>query len=555
MTFSGTVADIDAALNGMNYKAPNSNTTDTLVIQSSDGAHITTTDVGIVVGVTQSNTLTTSSSDFVVMSSTNSSITGLLGNNGSTVTLQTGDSIYGGTEFDTLILGISAGSNASGTSIGSPFNFNSMTHFSGIDEVAVTGSAAFFLAFGNADITPFQTIIVDAHLNTATSFGATATSVTDGGAFDFIAEHAGHNTLVGGSGNDTFEFTAAGLLANNNSIDGGGGTDTIKITGVMTGANDTDAMWSQIQHIEAIVLDNGANSLTMSTAATAAITSATNSTLTIDDSASSNNFTLTTNSGLSNSAHLNIIGGSGNDTFLFAGEHFAGNDTINGGAGTNAIDITDSGGTFTDASFAHISNIQDVAFTQSNASNSITLGANATADAGSGTLTIDGHASLSLTVNATASSANLDILGGTGADTITAGSGNETIDGGTGKDTITAGLGAEIFAYGEQGATNFDSIFNFNAANAKIDISALLGSNANSINSGNLASYVDLKISGSDVVMSVDTTGHGSFGAPTKLRSSRGLPATRILSTWCSPAWITRSRPMPSLAGNGSRLK
>jgi Ca2+-binding RTX toxin-like protein len=289
----------------------------------------------------------------------------------------------------------------------------------------------------------------------------------------------------------------------------------------------------------------------MSNFAQTAVTSLIGETFTIDASAesSSHGLTVVTTSALTDMAHLDIIGGVGNDLIELTSEHFQGHDTINGSAGTNTIQLIDAASAFTDADFTNIRNIQDVTFAAGTI-NSGTLGENAALETFAGNLELDGHNALELNVDAsgitrTLPGGSLTILGGSSSNTIIGGAGTETltggigidhITGGTGTDTIsgvagndvlTAGTGADTFVFANQGSANLADIFSFNSANDKIDISALLGSNASSVNSGNLASYVDLKISGSDVLLSVDTTGHGQFGSANEVALLMGAASNQ----------------------------
>ena len=146
----------------------------------------------------------------------------------------------------------------------------------------------------------------------------------------------------------------------------------------------------------------------------------------------------------------NISGGSGNDT-IDAG---SGNDTVNGGDGDDEID----GGSGNDKI--------------SGGKGDDTLngdGGNDTIDGGAGDDEIDGG------------SGNDTIDGGSGNDTIDGGAGNDTITGGAGADTITGGAGADVFAYTAQtdsgtGADEFDIITDFDVANDRFDLTALLES-------------------------------------------------------------------------------
>jgi hypothetical protein len=387
-----------------------------------------------------------------------------------------------------------------------------------------------------------NTLVLDTRANTAFGGAGHVLTIDDsaatGGTFTLTASNnvqenlvvitgGGADHLTGGAGNDTFEFTNAHFhgLATPQTVAGGTGSDTIWITDTAA-ITVTDADFTHVTAIETLkVGGTGADSITLGSTVSAEIGGA-GHVFTVDDSTGSGALT------------VNASGMVANLLSELNGADFTSADHITGGSGNDTIELVDTAGiVVTDADFTHVSGIETLQFGGSG-DVSVTLGASASADVGGAghTLTVDGSTGTgNLTVDGSAMTANLDILGGSGNDTLiagsgndhlTAGSGNDTLKGGAGNDTITAGLGADIFAYGEQGASNFDSIFNF-GSNDKIDISALLGSNANSITSGNLANYVDLKISGSDVVLLVDTTGHGSFGSANEVAVLSGAASNQ----------------------------
>ncbi|MEA2866166.1 MAG: large repetitive protein, partial [Bradyrhizobium sp.] len=298
---------------------------------------------------------------------------------------------------------------------------------------------------------------------------------------------------------------------------GGTGTDTIQITDA---AAIVDNSFSGVHGVEKLLLGDFVNSVTLANWASQEIQSTTGKMLTIDDTAATAGHGLTvdaTSSFFSAASHLDILGGAGDDTVKLLNADFTSADTFALGDGSNTIQIVDAA-SVTDSDFTHVSGLDKLLLGDFN--NSVTLGANATNAIGIGTLVIDGTAATgthALTADASSlgAAAHVDILGGAGNDTLIGGAGDDTLSGGKGNDTLTGGAGANIFLFGEQGASNLDKILDFsNSQSDKIDISALLGSHATAADS-NLSSYVNFAVSGNDLVLQVDVNGGSAFSGGT----------------------------------------
>ena len=125
---------------------------------------------------------------------------------------------------------------------------------------------------------------------------------------------------------------------------------------------------------------------------------------------------ITTQSG---ALDLNVDAGAGDDSITVTSSAFAAADTVAGGDGTDTVTLSGAA-TLADADFANKTTVE--ALTAANATNSLTLGTNAS-DAGFTTVT-----------------------GGTGDDTINAASFDTAleINAGSGDDVITAQSGAWI---------------------------------------------------------------------------------------------------------------
>ncbi len=233
-----------------------------------------------------------------------------------------------------------------------------------------------------------------------------------------ITGSAGVNILTGGAGNDT--------------IDGGGGADIIS-----GGAGDDSIAYRGTEN--SIDGGTGNNTLVLDAAATVNLGNAdetsgdgTNVTNFVNVNASA----LSVGVALTGSAAANAItGGAGNDTIDGAGgadviAAGAGDDTvtyhgteasIDGGAGSDTLVLAASGG------------ITTVNFS---------VAASADQTVGDSVLVTRFE-----NLDASALSTALNVIGSSGANTITTGGGNDNIDGGGGADVINAGAGDDSVAY------------------------------------------------------------------------------------------------------------
>ncbi|MCK1372850.1 MULTISPECIES: VCBS domain-containing protein [unclassified Bradyrhizobium] len=243
MTFSGTVTNINNALNGLLY-----NPTDTFV--GADTLTITTTDQG---GLSDSDivtineespnpgTLTTSSTDVIFYASGTNTL------NGTNSTLNGTDNITGGTGTDTLIVtGGAPGPFTFGNGVGNLF----LTNFEVFKLVDTnsgnhTDNVTFLSTFQNNG-----TLTVDATgISGNGKLNLDASAVTSGGFIviggdsdDILKAGSGDDTLTGGLGNDTLTGGAGADM-----MTGGGGIDTFIVNstqslGTVGGSGDVSTI-------------------------------------------------------------------------------------------------------------------------------------------------------------------------------------------------------------------------------------------------------------------------------------------------------------------------
>ena len=228
-------------------------------------------------------------------------------------------------------------------------------------------------------------------------------------------------TAANGTGNDLANIITGN--ASDNTLNSG--TDNL-IDTLIGGAGDDIYVVNTTTDIVTELLNAGTDSVQSSVTYTLS-TNVENLTLTgagnINGTGNTLANTITGNSGnniLSGGTDTvadSLVGGDGNDTYLFSI-----NDTITDTAGTDTI--SSSAVSISLASFAGIENITLTG----------TASINATGDTGINTIVGNGGFNI------------LD--GGAGNDIINSGTGTNVIIGGTGADALTGGTGANVFSYG-----------------------------------------------------------------------------------------------------------
>ncbi len=345
----------------------------------------------------------------------------------------------------------------------------------GINTVTVASNAA--AAFSNAiqivsSLATGGSQIDGSALTAATTLTATGSTAADliigGAGDDVITGFGGADTMIGGAGNDTFVFsTLARLTTPGRLADGGAGSDAVRLN--FAGAI-ADAAFTGLSNMEQLVL-RGAGSTAVTLAATAAATfgtlttvnaSATVTALSLDATAygAANAISV-----VGTTAADTILGGAGNDFIRGGGgadsiAAGAGNDTIsflasadlvfagrtvNGGAGSDTLDLGFTG-SIADSAFTGISSIEAIILSGAGAT-TLTLGANAAATMANQLLVTAGTSATSVVVNGSAllASASLNVTGSAGGDSLAGGAGNDTLAGKAGNDSLTGGAGVDRF--------------------------------------------------------------------------------------------------------------
>jgi serralysin len=182
-----------------------------------------------------------------------------------------------------------------------------------------------------------------------------------------------------------------------------------------------------------------------------------------------------------------LKGGANNDVFFFEGARFQAGDTVDGGAGRDAIVISSGDGLnhfdFDDLSLTSIESISlnnrftsdpsarpsyELVLSNGNVAPGATLIINGSSLADPGqTVNVDGSA---------IHDGKLILFGGAGNDTLAGGSGADQIFAGRGQDSLTGGGGADLFQFrslADSTTTDPDIILDFQHGVDKIDLNAI----------------------------------------------------------------------------------
>ncbi len=386
------------------------------------------------------------------------------------------------------------------------------------------GSVVFQGYGGDLNATNFQlnggTLLLTNFSGTvATLTGGTGNDqLVSGSSADIIVSGGGADRLTGNAGIDTFQLTASAVsngFNTNDTIAGGDGVDIIEITGT-TAATIVNGDYTNVTSVETLRLNNvTGQSVTIAAAALAAglttidaaALTGTN-TSTVDASGFAGALTYTGGAGVDSVNHTgqafndiltlgagadlatlgggndSVDGGAGVDFFTFATADLTASDTVVGGADADKIIISNAAA-LVDTAFTAVTTLEEVE-SAAVAGGTITVGTRAQA---AGITTVDFALNTGAsTIDGSAYTVALTVVGGTASDVITGGSGADNLTAGTGNaisDTLTGGLGVDTFSVLESQAdaaiANADVItdFVFGAAGDIFDISNLNTAQAN----------------------------------------------------------------------------
>ncbi|MDH4166459.1 MAG: Ig-like domain-containing protein [Gammaproteobacteria bacterium] len=416
------------------------------------------------------------------------------------VTIAASSLLANDTDADGLSLSITGVSGATGIT-GLTLNADGSISFtSGATAGATAGSFQYTVSDG-AGGTNTATVTIDVRTVSngngqdtvdLTSSGAYQASYIDGrGGADTLTGGAAGDIFIGGTGNSADILTGAAgndLLIGgdgNDTLSGGAGNDVLR-----GGTGNTDFMDGGAGNEDMLDFSDGTSAVTFTLVQSAGSTSIANGT-----GGLGNNDTYSNMEGvIGTSLGDNLTGSAANDIIRGG----AGNDTLNGAAGTmDLIDFSDGTAGLT---FTLVNNGAGTVF-------------NASA-AGLGTDTYSAFEGVIGTAYADTltGSASVDQLrGGGGNDILDGAGGNDILVGGAGADLLTGGTGSDTFVYRSGDASAVDTITDFTAGAGGdvLDISDLLTGTF----AGNESSYLSLRESGGNTIVSIDRDGAGSsFG-------------------------------------------
>jgi Ca2+-binding RTX toxin-like protein len=391
-----------------------------------------------------------------------------------------GDSIDGGAGNDTV--------NLNGDYTGGAALVFTPTTLTNVEKLVLADGNSYDITTDDATVANNGTLTVDASALSATyalTFDGSAETnggfqITDGAGNDvltggaqgdeFFLKSGGSDTVHGGGGDDI--VFAYGMLDASDTIDGGAGTDNeLHLFGAdYTGAHALVMGATTVTNFELITFGAGfsyditTNDATVAAGQTLNVNDLTDpgDTVTFDGAAetdghfsflggpSADNFTGGAQADIfhmENGGVAALKGGGGDDLFEM-GQHFDASDSIDGGAGTDTVNLDGdySGGLSITSTM--MTNVETLSFGAFHSYN-ITLADDGVVASGQ-TLTVDASALISthaLTFDGSAETdGSFDITGGAGDDTLTGGAQADTFDltkGGA--DTAHGGAGDDTF--------------------------------------------------------------------------------------------------------------
>ncbi|WP_439672502.1 RTX toxin exported protein [Cupriavidus necator] len=483
MTFTGSDAAINAALNGMSFLGEKDYAGAASVqIQTSDGALVDTDTVAITVNPV--NDAPVAAEDVVYVSTNTDNIlipvSALLGNDvdidGRALSINplslTSSTLSG--------LRLVTESNYSFVAFDSP-NSKGVATFSYTVEDGAGGSSTATVTVNvvdkngfSLDQASYQASYLEGGSNPDSMTGAVAGDIFIGGrGTDILNGGNGDDVLRGGADNDTLNGGIGDDVlrggADNDTIDGGVGIDMLDFSDA-TGA----VSFTLIQSSTLVKVLVGATPG-----------------LGTDSYANME--------GVIGSAFVDTLTGSSANDVIRGG---AGDDTINGGDGIDLLDFSDATG--------------GVVFTLTQSGSPTTAGPGVTGLGADSYSNMEGVIGSAFNDNLTGSAGNDVLRGGAGNDVLVGGAGNDVLTGGAGADTLTGGNGSDTFRFLRADPASVDTITDFGAAPVAsggdvLDLSDLLSGVG--VNPANAAQFVRLSEVGGNTVVSLDRDGSGTAAA------------------------------------------
>jgi VCBS repeat-containing protein len=351
-----------------------------------------------------------------------------------TADLTSADTIQGGAGTDNLYF------STAGTVAASAF-----TNVTGIEGIGLNS--------GGNNVTLTNALVAGSNSGSfAVSDGAgndtvDASGVTNGATIAFFAS-AGSDTFRGGNGANGYVFAASDLTSAD-TVQGGSGTDNLFIS---TAGTVGAAAFTNVTNIEALVLANGTNNVTLTNGLVAgtsigyfAVAGGTGND-TVDASGVTNGTALAFYG--TTGGNDTFTGGNGNDSFLFTAGQLTAADTVVGGGGNDTLWMTTAGTTST-AALVNVTGIEGV-FLQAggtfNLANGITGAASFAAVGSSAVDTFDASLVTGYKVTFTGNGGADVLKGGSQDDTFfIADSAFATINGNAGIDRITLTAASQSF--------------------------------------------------------------------------------------------------------------
>ena len=500
LTLSGTETQINAALTSLSYQGVlNYNGNETLTVVSTDSAGTPLSDndvVAITVGAV--NDAPIANNDILYVS------------NSTIVTLPLSILLDNDTDVDGLALNITAISVVTGT-LASAVTVNSNGTFSfttGATGGTVTSPTIvtlnYTLSDGDSSRTATGLITLNVLETTSSANPVNLTGINNyQGSFidgkdgkDILSDGAFQSVLLGSSGADTLNGNAGSdLLVGGDDADnlnGGEGNDVLR-----GGLGNNDVMDGGAGTEDLLDFSDGTVGLTGATALTL-VQNSISTTLANGTAGLGNNDSYQNIEGVIGTNLADTITGSASDDIIRGG---GGDDTLNGAGNTaGGFDLID----FSDATLGiNFTLNQSISFTASGLGNDTYSNFEGVI----GTVFAD-----TLTGSALAD----QLRGGAGNDTLSGLAGNDILVGGAGADAMSGGLGSDTFRFFNADASAVDTITDFTvgtigAGGDVLDISNLLAGAV--VNAGNLATFVTLRESGGNTIISVDQDAGGLIPA------------------------------------------